>query len=173
MKNVLTEEQVRMLLEVLPGQHQEGIITVALLTGMRRDELLQLQWQDIDLEKREIHIHHLKAKHEYRIIHYSDRIAEMMKRHRLNQVQRQSEVGLAWNTLDLVFPDHAGGFLRPDHLHHAWHELLQHAGLPSLSFHDMRVARAQALSTRLQTTEAERDCTHVGYLDLDKDTYPA
>ena len=46
----LTEEQARKLREALRGHPLEAIITLALVTGMRRDELLRLKWQDLDLE---------------------------------------------------------------------------------------------------------------------------
>ncbi len=45
MKNHLTDEQADQLLEALRGHDLEAIITLALVTGMRRDELLKLQWQ--------------------------------------------------------------------------------------------------------------------------------
>jgi integrase len=48
---VLTDEQARRFLEVVVGQPDEALFTVAPATGMRRGELL-VMWQDIDFEER-------------------------------------------------------------------------------------------------------------------------
>ena len=52
MENHLTQEHARMLLEAVRGDRLGAIITLALMTGLRRDELLGLKWQAVDLEKR-------------------------------------------------------------------------------------------------------------------------
>ena len=62
MENLLTKEQADRLREVLRGQHWETLMTLAFVTGMRRDELLGLRWQDIDLSKRELRV--LKLENE-------------------------------------------------------------------------------------------------------------
>src|SRR6266567_4413184 len=69
MKNHLTEEQADQLREALRGHQLEAIITLALVTGLRRDELLGLQWQDLDLERRELRVLNSKTKSSHRIIH--------------------------------------------------------------------------------------------------------
>jgi integrase len=43
---------VRRLLEAVRGDRLEAIVTVALAIGLRRGEILGLQWEDIDIEKR-------------------------------------------------------------------------------------------------------------------------
>lgn len=50
------------LREALRGQPLEAIITVALVRGMRRDELLRLRWREIDLEKRELRVRDTKTQ---------------------------------------------------------------------------------------------------------------
>ena len=53
---VLNEEQIgRLLAHTEPGYYRTLIMTAA-LTGARHDELLALQWGDLDLEKQSIHI---------------------------------------------------------------------------------------------------------------------
>lgn len=54
----LTEEQAHMLLETAKGHRLEGLLIVALATGMRRGELLALRWQDVDFEKRTLQVRH-------------------------------------------------------------------------------------------------------------------
>jgi integrase len=45
----LTQEQAKCLLQVVHEHRLEALLTLALVTGMRKGELLGLHWQDIDL----------------------------------------------------------------------------------------------------------------------------
>jgi integrase len=51
MKNVPLEDDARSVRESLQGHRLEALATLALLTGMRRDELLHLTWAEVDLEQ--------------------------------------------------------------------------------------------------------------------------
>jgi integrase len=46
----LTPEQAQQLLKAAKGHVLEGLVTVALSCGLRRGEMLGLQWADVDLE---------------------------------------------------------------------------------------------------------------------------
>jgi len=52
----LDEEQARRLLISARGHSLEGLITLAVTTGMRSGELLALKWRDINLDNRSLHI---------------------------------------------------------------------------------------------------------------------
>jgi integrase len=57
----LTPEQISNLLTAIDEDHDiqaANLMKLALFTGMRRGELLKLQWDDIDFEKGFIHIRH-------------------------------------------------------------------------------------------------------------------
>ena len=172
MKKHLTEEQARKLLEALRGHHLEAIIMLALVTGLRRDELLRLKWQDIDLEKREVRVRNTKTKSSDRMIHFPTGVTEVLKQHRIRQMQARLEAGPAGPHLDLVFPDRAGGVLGPDQLMKGFYEILEQAELPPLRFHDLREARWRALITRVRTAKEGLEGAQGGSLDLDNDTYP-
>jgi integrase len=167
MKNHLTDEQADQLLEALRGHDLEAIITLAFVTGMRRDELLKLQWQDVDLEKRELRVLHTKTKSSHRMIHLTEGIAEVLKQHQMRQMGARLEAGTAWQNLDLVFPDHAGGSLRPEHLLQGFYEILERAEVPRLQFHDLREARYRTLNARLRAAREGLDSGQTGDLDLD------
>ena len=53
---VLTVEEQREVLEQAKGRLHEHLIVTALGTGMRGGELLGLTWDDVDFQKREIHV---------------------------------------------------------------------------------------------------------------------
>ena len=48
--DVLTEQQVRTLLDTVKGDRLEAMIVLALATGLRAGELMALQWHDVNLD---------------------------------------------------------------------------------------------------------------------------
>jgi integrase len=52
----LTRAQAQQLLEAARGHALQGLLTLAITTGMRAGELLALRWQDIDFDGRSLHI---------------------------------------------------------------------------------------------------------------------
>lgn len=52
------ENEIKQLLQLFKDTRYEKIILFALGTGMRKGEILGLQWQDIDFDNKEIHIVH-------------------------------------------------------------------------------------------------------------------
>ncbi len=134
-----TEEQAKKLRDHLKGHHLEAILTLALVTGMRRDELLALKWQDVDLEKHNLRVQNTKTKGSDTISLPED-IAEMLRQHALHQKEARLSAGLAWANLDLVFTDGRGEPLLPHQLLKEFREILEQAELPRISFHDLRAA---------------------------------
>jgi len=59
-ERVLTEDEESRLLEASP-EELKPIILTALHTGMRRKEILNLQWKDVDLEKKYIKVVETKS----------------------------------------------------------------------------------------------------------------
>jgi integrase len=145
MENGLTKEQEQKLREVLRGHPLEAMITLALATGMRRDELLSLKWEDIDLERYELRAWNSKTKGQFQQIHIPEAIVQLLVQHRTFQMEKRVEAGPAWQNLDLAFPNHTGGRLEPDQFLEDWYELLEQAALPRIRFHDLRSAARKAL----------------------------
>ena len=134
-----TEEQAKKLRDHIKGHHLEAIITLALVTGMRRDELLALKWQDVDLEKRNLSVQNAKTTGGD-AVQISEDIAEMLRQHSLRQKDAQISAGLTWANLDLVFTNERGEPLRPHQLLKEFHGILEQAELPRIGFHDLRAA---------------------------------
>ncbi len=64
---VLTKEEEKIFLNAVYGTYHEMFFILALNTGMRIGEMLGLQWEDIDLKNRVIHIkHNLVMIHDYK-----------------------------------------------------------------------------------------------------------
>src|SRR5262249_17534406 len=51
----LTKSQTQRLVEIIRGHQFEALLLLALITGMRRGELMSLRWKDIDLENKCLH----------------------------------------------------------------------------------------------------------------------
>ena len=149
---IFTEEQAEKLRNYLNGHHLEAIITLALVTGMRRDELLSLKWQDVDLEKRNLSVQNTKTKGRDAISIPED-IVEMLQQHALRQKDAQLDARLTWRNLDLVFTNERGEPLRPHQLLKEFHEILERAELPRISFHDVRAAVKMKAFAALKETQ--------------------
>jgi integrase len=134
-----TEEQAKKLRDHLKGHHLEAVVTLALVTGMRRGELLALKWQDVDLEKRNLSVQSTKTK-DSNAIQIPEDIAEMLRQHSLRQKGAQLSAGLTWANLDLVFTDERGEPLEPHQFLKEFYEIFEQAELPRVSFHDLRAA---------------------------------
>jgi integrase len=57
---VYTIEEVHELFRLLENEviHRRLIVTLAIICGMRRSEILELQWEDVDFETNTIHVRH-------------------------------------------------------------------------------------------------------------------
>ncbi len=134
-----TEEQAKKLRDHLKGHELEALIQLALVTGMRRDELLALKWQDVDMEKRILSVQNAKTKGS-EAIQIPEDIVEMLRQRSLRQNEARLSAGLTWANLDLVFTDGVGEPLLTHHLLKGFREILEQAELPRISFHDLRAA---------------------------------
>ena len=92
-------------------------IQLAVETGMRRSELLGMQWADVDLEGRTVFLRNTKNG-DPRTVPLSPRAIEI--------------IGSMPRTGDKVFP------MTPNALRLAWERLRRRAGISGLRFHDLR-----------------------------------
>jgi integrase len=143
MKNDPTEEKIHILRERLRGHHLEAMITLAMVTGMRRDELLRVRWSHVDLQLREIRVFNSKTQSGPRLIRIPEENAQMLRQHHLHQREQHAEADTTRPHLDLVFPDDAGGLLSAQGFLKQWDACFEQVGLPRLRFHDLRALMGQ------------------------------
>jgi integrase len=55
--SIISDKDVASVLDAVKGTDYEGILTLAICTGMRRGELCALMWSDVDLEARRLSVH--------------------------------------------------------------------------------------------------------------------
>jgi integrase len=156
---VLTVTQARRLLDVARDDRLEALWTLALLTGLREGELLGLRWEDVDLERGELHVRGtLKRLAGQGLVRTSpknrasgagvplvDLAVDALGRHGARQVEERLAAGEHWRDEGYVFTTPLGGPLDARNLLRSWHALRERAGLPEMTVHDLRHTAATLL----------------------------
>jgi len=89
----LNQEEIRRLVEATRGSHIYPIIVTALHTGMRKSELLNLKWADVDFDHGTVTV---QAKADWHTKNYRSRVLQltpMLYEVLREQRDRQSELG--------------------------------------------------------------------------------
>ena len=181
----LTRAQAQQLLEAARGHALEGLLTLAVTTGMRAGELLALRWQDIDFESRSLQIRRSmsfipgkgyvefepKTAKGRRKIVLPSFVCEVLKQHRIRQMERRLKVGVRWQERNLVFCNIYGGFFDPAHLRQRFDKLLRGAGLPDVRFHDLRHSAATILLSMGVHPKVVQEILGHSQIDMTMDTY--
>ena len=155
----LTVEQAHKLLALVREHRLEMLLTMALVTGMRRGELLALRWSRVDLEGQSVHVSRTvgyvtgygyveaepKTTAGKRVVMLPSFVVDMLRQHRAQQQEARLRVGSAWEDRDLVFVNRRGGYLNPAYLLVVFKKVLAQAGLPHMRFHDLRHSAATIL----------------------------
>jgi integrase len=155
----ITIEQAKILLEHVKAHRLEVFLTMEIVTGMRRGELLAMRWSAVDLNRRIAvvlatvdYIPHFgyvetepKTKAGKRPISLPPFLVEMLKEHKDRQEAQRLKVGEKWENKDLVFPDLHGGYFNPRYLEKTFKKIIIESGLPEIHFHDLRHSAASIL----------------------------
>jgi len=72
---------------------------------------------------------------------------ELLKQHRVQQLETKLKAGTAWQEHDYVFSTLVGTHLGPNHVVEEFKKLLKKAELPNIRFHDLRHSAASLLLT--------------------------
>lgn len=126
-------------------------------TGMRRGEILGLRWRDLDLDHgdgprlsvmqtvvapdRKVEFSTPKTGHG-RVVSLDPATVEVMRAHRVKQLEERMALGKDYVDHDLVFPDFDGQPIQPNNLSHAFYRLVRSSGLRVVRYHDLRHTHA-------------------------------
>jgi integrase len=108
-------------------------IKLLLMTGCRRNEILELEWADVDVAHRVINLPDAKSKTGARTVHLSPAAVEIVER--LRNLQTQGNA--------FVVEGHCHG-KRLVGIHRIWDRLRKAAAMPDLRLHDLRHSFASA-----------------------------
>ena len=160
-------------------------MTLALTTGMRRGELLALQWKDINWKDGSLHIRRTvnrysgqgfvvsepKTAKSRRKIMLPGFVLDLLREHRAHQLATRLKAGSAWQDHDLVFCNGIGNFSHPNHLGVDFQRLLKQAGLPHIRFHDLRHSAATILLTMGVNAKVVQELLGHSHINMTLGTY--
>lgn len=158
---VLTQQQSTQLFEAARGNRFEALYMTALLLGLRRGEVLGLEWQHVDFDQRLIHIRksitlirgttsisELKTKSSRRTLPLPEVLIEPLHKQKERQDLEKQTAGPEWNEHGLVFTTRYGTPINPSNLLKWFQKLLNEADLPHIRFHDLRHSCASLLAAQ-------------------------
>ncbi len=154
----LTPEQARLLLDSVRGDRLEALYSVALAVGLRLGEALGLHWEDVDLEVGTLRVRWAvqrvggalqlvepKTVRSRRTVPIPKTVVELLRAHRVHQLEERLASGDRWRDSGLVFASTVGTPLEPRNVLRSFQAKLARAGLPRQRFHDLRHACASLL----------------------------
>jgi integrase len=132
------------------------LLTITL--GLRRGEVLALNWDAIDFDTRTVHIRtslqrvngslqlsETKTKTSRRQLPILDFVAKALRLHRARQSQERLIAGSGWQDTGFVFTTRIGTPVDPANLLDDFKRILRKASLPDIRFHDLRHSAASLL----------------------------
>lgn len=156
---ILSADQIADVLTKLASHALYPIVALALATGMRRGELLGLQWGDIDLDAATLRVERSleetsaglrlkspKTKSGRRNITLPAEAIARLRAYKIEQMQFRLAVGANKIEADtLVFTDLHGKPLKPHTVSRAWRRVVAAKKLPEVTFHALRHTHASVL----------------------------
>jgi len=135
------------------------IFEFALLTGMRTEEYLALQWSDVDMTRGTAQVRRALVRHKKswsfeepktarsrRTVYLSTQIIQKLAAHKRSQAVSRLKVGPAWQAFDLVFCSEEGTPLSiPNITYRYFRPILTNAKLPRIRLYDLRRSCATLL----------------------------
>lgn len=162
----MDDEQARAFLVALADEplDYQAIFTTLLLTGMRRGELLGLEWPDVDFEKGVVHIRRTsqyggkekgvftdttKTEQSVRSISVPAELLDLLRQYRAWQNERRLLLGDAWSAEWIkhprLFTSSTGAPMHPDVPYNMLHKMLKRHGMEPVSLHSLRHTNATLL----------------------------
>jgi len=141
----LSSEELRLILKASiesKNPYLNTIVTIAVQTGMRKSEILNLTWEDIDLERSRIIVRHSKngTRRSVYLSNESRVLLESIKR---------KHIKFAVKT-NLIFPSTrkqwSKEIRKPTSIDTSWKKALKTSGVKDFRFHDLRHTCASYLA---------------------------
>jgi integrase len=157
---VLRPDEARRMVASLADPGLRRLATVAMGTGLRQGELLGLRWEDIDVERRAVHVRSVlvplgggyglaepKSASSRRVVPVGEHVLEALSQERQAQREAKLAPGRRWREAipDLCFTTATGAPRNGNALTHSFQDALAAAGLPRLTWHDLRAVHGALL----------------------------
>lgn len=155
---VYNQQQIQRLFALVKGTDMELIVLLALYLGLRRGEMVALQWDDINLTTGTVYVHRNRVLAKGKVIDKSPKSTAGVRIIPLGapQIQQLKEAReqylldkLAWGKgfkdTNLVLRKPDGSAYNPDSISQKWERFVKKSGLPVIRLHDLRHSCATAL----------------------------
>ena len=157
-RKFLNEDELPKFLAMFDGYSDfNTMIKVLLYTGMRSGELLGLQWEDLDFDRKQIHINHTlsdvggnhflttpKTKGSKRIISMNTTVYELLKEHKRHQRMLQLSLP-SFEHPEMVFTSATGNYKDRSCLNTSFRRFLKNTDFDFLTLHCLRHSNATLL----------------------------
>jgi integrase len=147
----LTPEQARTLIEAAKADRLSALYVVAVYLGLRRGELLGLQWEHVDLDEETLQVVQTlqrvdgqlqllppKTRTSRRTIPLPSPVVEALRSHKVAQGKERLAAGARWVDTKMVFSTIVGTPIEPDNLSRSWYQVRKVLDAPLPRFHDLR-----------------------------------
>jgi integrase len=149
---VLSPDEAADFLKVAAVMPHGLIFEFALITGMRPEEYLALQWSDVDFERGTVQVRRALVRHKKswsfeepktarsrRTIYLPMPLLQKLAAHKRTQAEARLKLGIAWQAFDLVFCSEEGTPLSiPNLTYRYFRPILTKAKLPRIRLYDLR-----------------------------------
>ena len=148
---IYDEKQIRQLLDAASGTEMELVIDIELCLGVRRGELLGLEWGDIDWEHNQVKIirnrvvvdgkavvKEPKTATSVRTLDVPLPLMQKLRKHKMQCLSNKLRLGNAYTVTDYIIVHPDGKPIYPEYLSQMLTKLQERAGLPKCRFHDLR-----------------------------------
>jgi integrase len=159
---VYTEDEITKLLHLLQGlaDHWRVLFTLAVAAGLRRGELLGLEWSKVDFVNNQIEITQSivlskegpvikgpKSKSSRRIVTLPDSVMNELKEYKEVWHKKRNDLGDKWieKKHEWLFCNFEGGHLYPSTPSNWWKKFIVKNNFRYIRFHDLRHTSASLL----------------------------
>lgn len=159
---------------------------VVAMTGFRRGEIAGLRWEDVDLDRRILHVRQQrvqlrtgvkvgppKSDTGVRRVPIDETTADLLRQHRARMTEEALGRGEGRTAMEYVFVKEDGSPVMPETIYKTMRRLALRAGLPPIRLHDLRHTHAShALAAGIPMKVVQERLGHSS-ISLTMDTYTA
>ncbi len=192
---IYLKDEQKKLIEISKKDKIYGtVVIMALYTGMRKGEILGLQWDDINFENKTINVnkqlsrlkdyetttsrrtklfiqYNTKTNNSTRIIPMAKTLEDILKQQKELQQEYKRKLGKKYYKYNMVFCREDGYYLDPDTVLSKYQQLAKKAGIKKCTFHALRHTFAtRALESNMSPKVVSKILGHTS-VQFTLDTY--
>lgn len=172
------EEQVKELFKCLEKEDIKirTIISLALVSGIRRSELCAIRWPDIDFDNKTLYIdnslkiidgkvdeENAKTQYSIRTIDLNEKMINLLKQYKDWQDNFILKLGSHWEGTNRVFTAKDGHHMHPSTPNKFLQDIIKKYNLPKITFHELRHTCASIMN--LNGIDAKTISERLGHAD--------